>query len=193
MLAISLVTGLPVQTPSASSAMAIGMHYLYPFVGVALFFSLASLFGIKRHLAVVVVALLAYAIVLWAHFNVKLWPHYLNPNSFDAFYWMTDQWIRPLIDLCIGETEWLVSLHPLMGNFCVLSFILLFVTSFTVHAIMDLAAINRIDHVIRHFDAGYLAIRPRDDRRGRQADITQTNDTYFRPLVAVHMIRLHNS
>lgn len=137
MLAISLVTGLPVQTPSASSAMAIGMHYLYPFVGVALFFSLASLFGIKRHLAVVVVALLAYAIVLWAHFNVKLWSHYLNPNSFDAFYWMTDQWIRPLIDLCIGATEWLVSLHPMMDSFYVLSFILLFVTSFTVHAIRD--------------------------------------------------------
>lgn len=135
MLAIAAATGLPVHTPSASSAMAIGMHYLYPFVAVALFFSLASLFGTKRHLAVVVVALAAYAIVLWAHFNVKLWSHYLNPNSFDAFYWMTDQWIRPLIDLCIEATGWLVSLHPLMDRFYVLSFVLLFVISFTVHAI----------------------------------------------------------
>lgn len=135
MLAVSFATGLPVHTPSSSSAMAIGMHYLYPFVAVALFFSLASLFGTKRHLAVVVVALAAYAIVLWAHFNVKLWSHYLNSNSFDAFYWMTDQWIRPLIDLCIEATGWLVSLHPLMDRFYVLSFVLLFVISFTVHAI----------------------------------------------------------
>jgi hypothetical protein len=135
MLAISLATGLPVQMPNSQSAMAIGMHYLYPFVAVALFFSLASLFGTKRHLAVVVVALLAYAIVLWAHFNVKLWSHYLNPNSFDAFYWMTDQWIRPVIDFCMDATDWLVSLHPYMERFYVLSFVLLFVISFTVHAI----------------------------------------------------------
>lgn len=135
MLAISLATGLPVQVPNSQSAMAIGMHYLYPFVGVALFFSLASLFGTKRHIAVVVVALVAYAVVLWAHFNVKLWSHYLNPNAFDDFYWMTDQWLRPLIDLCIAFTAWLVSLHPLMERFYVLSFVLLFVISFTVHAI----------------------------------------------------------
>lgn len=135
MLAISLATGLPVQVPNSQSAMAIGMHYLYPFVGVALFFSLASLFGTKRHIAVVVVALVAYAVVLWAHFNVKLWSHYLNPNAFDDFYWMTDQWLRPLIDLCIAFTAWLVSLHPMMERFYVLSFVLLFVISFTVHAI----------------------------------------------------------
>lgn len=135
MLAISLATGLPIQTPSSGSAMAIGMHYLYPFVAVALFFALASLFGTKRHLAVVVVALFAYAIVLWAHFNVKLWSHFLNSASYDEFYWMTDQWIRPVIDLCIQATEWLVSLHPSMEQFYVLSFILLFVVSFTVHAI----------------------------------------------------------
>ncbi len=135
MLAVSLATGLPVHTPSSGSAMAIGMHYLYPFVGVALFFSLASLFGTKRHLSIVIVALLAYAIVLWVHFNVKLWSHHLNPSSFDAFYWMTDQWIRPALDLCIAATEWFVSLHPLMGSFYVLSFVLLFVVSFTVHAI----------------------------------------------------------
>ena len=109
--------------------MAIGMHYLYPFVAVALFFALASLFGTKRHLAVVVVALFAYAIVLWAHFNVKLWSHFLNSASYDEFYWMTDQWIRPVIDLCIQATEWLVSLHPSMEQFYVLSFILLFVVS----------------------------------------------------------------
>lgn len=135
MLAISLATGLPIHTPSSQSAMAIGMHYLYPFVGVALFFSLASLFGTKRHLAIVIVALLAYAIVLWVHFNVKLWSHHLNPSSFDTFYWMTDQSIRPVIDLCIAATEWLVSLHPMMGGFYVLSFIALFVVSFTVHAL----------------------------------------------------------
>lgn len=135
MLAIAAATGLPVQTPSSSSAMAIGMHYLYPFVAVALFFSLASLFGTKRHLAVVVVALVAYAVVLWAHFNVKLWSHYLNPTSFDSFYWMTDQSIRWLIDLCIEATEWLVSLHPSMERFYVVSFVLLFVLSFTVHAV----------------------------------------------------------
>jgi len=135
MLAISFSTGLPVNTPNSESAMAIGMHYLYPFITVALFFSLASLFGTKRHFAVVVVALFAYAIVLWAHFNAKLWAPYLNPSSFDAFYWMTDQWIRPVIDFCIDATEWIVSLHPSMAQFYVVSFVLLFVVSFTVHAI----------------------------------------------------------
>lgn len=135
MAAISFATGLPIHIPNSQSAMAIGMHYLYPFVGVALFFSLASVFGTKRHIAVVVVALLAYAVVLWAHFNVKLWAHYINPNSFDDFYWMTDQWLGPLIDLCIAFTQWLVALHPMMERFYVLSFVLLFVISFTVHAI----------------------------------------------------------
>lgn len=135
MLAISLATGLPVLTPNSESAMTIGMHYLYPFVAVALFFSLASLFGTKRHLAVVIVALLAYAIVLWAHFNVKLWSHYLNSASYDDFYWTTDQWIRPVVDLCIEATDWLVSLHPSMERFYIVSFVLLFVVSFTVHAI----------------------------------------------------------
>lgn len=135
MLTISFATGLPVQVPNSQSAMAVGMHYLYPFVAVALFFSLASLFGTKRHLAFVVVALVAYAVVLWVHFNVKLWSHYLNPNSFDEFYWVTDQWVRPLIDASIDFTTWFVSLHPTMERFYVLSFVLLFVISFTVHAI----------------------------------------------------------
>jgi hypothetical protein len=41
---------------------------------------------------------------------------------------------------------------------------------------MDLAAVDRVDHVLRHVDAAHVHARAGDDRRGGQADVAEPND-----------------
>ncbi len=51
---------------------------------------------------------------------------------------------------------------------------------------VDFAAVDRIDHALRHVDAVDLAARPRHDGGGRQPDITQPDDTNVRFNVRFH-------
>lgn len=131
----SIALDLPIVLPSGNRAAFVGVHYIYPLIGVALL-GLATFAAGKREVSTsFLVALPCYVMVLIAHFNIKLWIPHINPVMYDDFYWKTDQMVRPLIDACIHMRENLFGFIRFESNFYMLSFIGLFYTSFLYHAI----------------------------------------------------------
>lgn len=134
-LALSSVFGLPIVFPSAHSAAFIGVHYLYPLIGVALLGIAMFVVG-KRDVAISFsIALPCYASILFAYFNIKLWIPHINPTLHDDLYWRTDQMMRPLIDACMYIRANVFGFIPFETSFYMTSFICLFYISFLYHAI----------------------------------------------------------
>ena len=135
MLLVGQANGLPVSLPSGGGAAFVGVHYLYPLIGLAAW---AFIVGRSRRQsagATFFIALPCYALVLLAHFNFKLWVPDLNPALFDAQYWAIDQALRPLVEGCMALRSSLGWAIPLDSNFYMYGFIALFYLSFTVHAL----------------------------------------------------------
>lgn len=135
MLLLSVHYGMPIVFPSGGSARFVGIHYIYPLIGVALLGAGLALFGHRRVASQYFLAFPCYAAVLFAHFNMKLWLPHINPMNFDAFYWRIDMAARPLVDLCMWLRESMLWLIPYDANFYMISFIGLFYCSFLYHAL----------------------------------------------------------
>lgn len=134
-LILSLAFGLPIMRPSGNRAEFVGIHYIYPLIGVALL-GIATLIAGKRDVATgFLVAMPCYVTILFAHFNIKLWIPHINPVQFDDFYFAIDQALRPLIDLCIFVRLYLFGFISYESNFYMTSFIAMFYCSFLYHAI----------------------------------------------------------
>ena len=135
MLGLALLFDLPIVYPSANSAAFVGVHYLYPLIGVAIL-GVAMLMVGKREVAVsFCVALPCYVAILFAHFNIKLWIPFINPALHDDFYWNIDQAMRPVVEGSMYIRQSLFGVIPPESNFYMTSFIVLFYTSFLYHAI----------------------------------------------------------
>jgi hypothetical protein len=135
MVAVSAALGLPISYPTAGSASFVGIHYLYPLIGVGVWGAFAFL-GQRRSLArVFLIALPCYALVLLAHFNFKLWLPHLNPRLYDAVYWQTDLELRAVVDACIQIRTLLDPIIPVNGHFYMMGFVALFYVSFCYHAL----------------------------------------------------------
>ena len=95
MMLLSFVYHLPVVFPSGERAAFVGIHYLYPLIGVAIW-GVFAFFGQRRQLMrTFLIALPCYAAILLVHFNLKLWVPYINPHNFDAYFWAVDTGSRP--------------------------------------------------------------------------------------------------
>lgn len=134
MMALALGMGLPIIIPGGQRAAFVGVHYLYPLIGIGIW-GIFALLGQKKYLAqTFLIAFPCYAIMMWTHFNIKLWAPYINPYNFDAFYWQIDQMLKPVVDACTVIRWWLDPIIPVEGNFYMIGFIALFYTSFCYHA-----------------------------------------------------------
>lgn len=132
---ISIGFGLPLSLPSGERAAFVGIHYLYPLLGVAVW-GVFAIIGQRQDLGkTLVIALPCYAIVLLCHFNLKLWSPHISPLLWDDLYWKTDQVLRPLIDLCFNFRRMIVPLISLESNFYMIGFIAMFYISFCFHAL----------------------------------------------------------
>lgn len=135
MFFFSVVYSLPIVVPSGNRAAFVGIHYIYPLIGVAIL-GIVTLFAGRRDVAAgFMLALPSYVAILFAHFNLKLWIPHINPLTYDAFYWKTDQMVRPIVDMCFYIRENLLFFISYDSNFYMLGFIALFYTSFLYHAI----------------------------------------------------------
>jgi len=135
MFLLSVVFRLPIVLPSGDRAAFVGVHYIYPLIGVALLGITTFLAG-KRDVATsFFIALPCYVAILFAHFNIKLWIPHINPVMHDDFYWSTDQAVRPIIDACDYIRVNIFGFIPYESNFYMMAFIALFYTSFLYHAI----------------------------------------------------------
>ncbi|HMO76197.1 MAG TPA: phosphatase PAP2 family protein [Sphingopyxis sp.] len=135
MLLFSLLFSLPVVWPSGDRAAFVGVHYLYPLIGVALLGAATFVAG-KRDVATsFLIALPCYVVILFAHFNIKLWIPHINPVMVDDFYWATDEMVRPLVDACMAMRTGLFGFISFSSNFYMISFMALFYVSFLYHAV----------------------------------------------------------
>lgn len=135
LLILSVVFNLPIISPSGERAEFVGIHYIYPLIGVAALGIVTFFFG-KRDIAIrFMIALPCYAIVLFAHFNIKLWAPHINSVNFDSYYWYTDEFFRILVDASINTGINVSRLISYDANFYMTSYILMFYVSFLYHAI----------------------------------------------------------
>lgn len=134
-LVLGRLYGLPFSLPSGDRAAFVGVHYLYPLIGLAAWALIVARSGRQKPAMTFFIALPCYALVLLAHFNLKLWVPHLNPALFDATYWSIDQALHPLVEGCMALRRSISGLIPLDSNFYMLGFIALFYLSFLVHAL----------------------------------------------------------
>lgn len=135
LLLISAASGLQIVLPSSGGAAFVGVHYLYPLCGVAVLGLITLVAGNTAVATRFLIALPCYTVVLFVHFNIKLWIPHLNPMLFDDFYYQSDNILRPIVDLCMWIRIQLSTVIPYNSNFYMLSYILLFYVSFLYHAI----------------------------------------------------------
>jgi hypothetical protein len=130
---------LPLVFPASDSAAFLGVHYLYPLVGAALIGLLALLTSRARRnhdlFRTILIGIPCYALVLYCHFNVKLWVPHINPARYDDVLWMTDQALRPVVDACMDIRRLLAGVLPYDANFYMTGFILQFYATFAYYAL----------------------------------------------------------
>jgi hypothetical protein len=131
----SLSFGLPVRLPTSGGAALVSIHYLLPLIALLGLSAGAAIFSKSSNTGTILVALPCYAIVLIAHFNIKLWAPHINPATFDDAYWATDQALRPLVDSCMALRHALEPTIPYTTNLYMGGFIALFYASFCYHAV----------------------------------------------------------
>lgn len=129
-LAVGAWLGLPFSLPSGERAAFVGVHYLYPLAGIAVWAAFMLFNPSKQVTTTFFMALPAYALVLLCHFNLKLWIQHINPALWDEHYWASDQALRPLIDGAMTFRQALDWIVPLDSNFYMTGFIALFYFAF---------------------------------------------------------------
>lgn len=133
--ALAHLLGVPFTFPDEAQSDFIGIHYLYPLAGLALWAAIMTLFSKQNPGRVLLVALPCYAAVMLAHFNIKLWVPDINPHLYDQAYWRIDEALRPLVDGATAIRRSLNFIVPEDSPFYSHSFIAMFYFGFTVHAI----------------------------------------------------------
>ncbi len=136
--------GVPINLPSGDRAPFIDLHYIYPLLGVAIW-GLFVLIGQRSRMAWnYLVALPCYAIVLVCHFNLKLWWPLINPVPWDRHLWQIDQLFRPVIGGAFAAREAMTPIFGLGQNAYMVVFIMMFYTSFSVHALQGPKQFRRL-------------------------------------------------
>ena len=118
-------------------------HYLGPLIPAVIFpLLLWKLFhrnktGTKKLLFRSSITFIAFAIVVFVHFNLKLWAQLINPLRFDEFYLYIDQSIPVIVDVFdwLGDTlRW--NLNFLSNPYHEI-FIMMFFMSYILHSIFN--------------------------------------------------------
>ena len=133
-LGLAWFKDLPLIMPTKNSASFVGIHYLIPVLGVFLWAFVALLKKDMKRVWTFLVALPCYALVLWCHFNIKLWAPLINNRRYDQFYWDIDTVFRPIVDAAINLRLLITPIIPLESNFYMIGFIAMFYISFIMHA-----------------------------------------------------------
>lgn len=135
LLGFSVYYGLPIRLPGAGGAEFVGIHYLFPLLGLLVWAGCVAFGSKQSSVKPLLLALPCYAIVLLVHFHLKLWTPILNRNRYDDVYWAIDQHLRPLIEICFAIRRAILPLISYEANLYMVGFIALFYGSFCYHAI----------------------------------------------------------
>lgn len=141
-----LVFRLQLIYPSKEQAESVSFHYIYPLL-LAIIFQFILIFFYKlfrrksfglsiKENFISLLYIPFIALSMFMHFNIKAWTPLINPNTYDAFYYKTDQLITPIPD-------WLSAAGKTLdfgNNFSALyfwMFIFMFAVSFILHSAFD--------------------------------------------------------
>ena len=132
---IGRIIGVSIHLPSGDRAPFIDLHYIFPLIGVTVW-GLFVLVGQRSRMAWnFLIALPCYAVVLICHFNLKLWWPLINPTRWDQQFWQIDLLFRPVVLGAFTAREAMTPVFGLGQNAYMVSFIMMFYTSFSVHAL----------------------------------------------------------
>jgi hypothetical protein len=144
--AIGWLIGVPLAAPTERVSLALGLNAGVPVLLGFLGYALAqgvnmaatrrlAFAGIGRAAAVDATVFVTVILVMYFHFNLKMWVPLINPLRFDAAYMATDRWFEPVIaafralrGLAPQDWVWFDHLYQL-------GFVLMFVLSFAVLAV----------------------------------------------------------
>jgi hypothetical protein len=159
---IGWLIGVPLAAPTERVSLVLGINAGVPvllgFVGYALAQGVGmamtrrlAFARIGRAAAVDATVFAAFVLVMYFHFNLKMWVPLVNPARFDEAYMVTDRWLEPAIALFralrgLAPQDWLWFDHLYQ-----LGFVLMFVVSFAV------LAVSRDRHY-PHFVLGILLV-----------------------------------
>ncbi|MDH5558819.1 MAG: phosphatase PAP2 family protein [Alphaproteobacteria bacterium] len=141
-----LMIGTPLAAPSERVSLALGFNAALPvllgFVGYALaqVVSMATKrkfeFGpLGRAAAIDATVFMTFGLVVYFHFNLKMWIPLINPLRFDEAYMAADRFLEPVMIAFGWVRSSLPTEMPLFDQFYQLGFLLMFVISFAVLAV----------------------------------------------------------
>jgi hypothetical protein len=142
-LVICRLSGIPVSLPSSRSLDFTGMSYLVPILVFIAGIVIIVVTKRSAHLVYLATVLLAYFVILIAHFNVKLGIHMINPASWDAAFWQVDQTFRPVVDGARAAHNALARAFGPMDWLYLFAFLAMFVSSIFTHASRSIAVLRK--------------------------------------------------
>lgn len=127
---------LSVYFPDGNSTAFAVEHYVGGLVLallVALLFSKGPKKG--RDLLLLARNVTAFSVIVFLHFNFKLWAQLVNPHLFDDWYQFSDELLSPLVDGIVFINMGYLPLKEWLPNAYHDVFIFMFFLSFAVHAV----------------------------------------------------------
>lgn len=143
---IGLVIGVPLAPPNERVSLALGFNVALPvllgFTGYALAQAVNMAvtrqfdFGrVRRAAAVDATVFIVFGLIVYFHFNLKMWIPLINPLRFDEAYMAADDFLGPVVALF----HWIRALLPtnweLFDQLYQLGFLMMFIVSFAVLAV----------------------------------------------------------
>ncbi len=141
---LAFVFKLEFVFPSERALEFTGMSYAVPLSLIGLLGAALLLMKKGVLLAYYATAGLAYGIVLVTHFNVKLWMSFVNPVSWDSFYWQTDQMVRPMVDASFAVHNMIEANFTFGDHLYLFAFLAMFAGSIIVHSMQSFMTFRKV-------------------------------------------------
>ncbi|WP_333824257.1 phosphatase PAP2 family protein [Pinisolibacter sp.] len=131
---LSATHDLPFIAPHADGAAFVGIHYLAPTVAALAWALVMARRDPLASIMPIVVSIGSYGVVIWLHFNIKLWVPVIEPTTHDALFRASGEAIRPVVDAAFAARRVLAAVLPSIDDWYIHAYIAMFYFSFFVHA-----------------------------------------------------------
>jgi hypothetical protein len=145
-LLISEITGIPFTVPQPGKIPGLDANYWTPpIIAIASYLVLQlaaralsaekrSWRDFARHGVQDYFLLGLFILVIYVHFNIKMWVPVINPRLYDHDYFAIDQALRPIIDLFVFLRQGVARVLPAVDIWYQAAFFAIFVLSFLAHS-----------------------------------------------------------
>ena len=154
-------TGAPFIIPDPENTGFIGLRYSFPLGLGAIWLGISFLVYRRRQnqgtgdegstarnkrLALqALIYFVTFSVVMWLHFNIKLWGPLINPRRYDQFYHCIDVALAPLLDVMLEIRGWVGErTGDHIDSWYLLTFAFMFFISFAWHLIRNREALRNV-------------------------------------------------